>query len=594
MTTSRRGLRLAAASAFALLFAAGGAQAQTLADAVALAYQTNPTLQSQRALLRAADENYVQSRAGLRPLADVGAQATYTRLGQDSAGLFGSAGNRDYDEDGYSTSLNLSQPLYTGGRVSADIRATQADILANREQVRGVEAQVLLNVVQFYVDVRRDVDTLAIRQNNVAVLRRQLDETGARFEVGEITRTDVAQAEARLAQAEALYANATAQLAISRANYTAVVGESPADLAPEPPLPGLPSDIDTAFRIAEAENPAIRTADFQEQAANARVALARSAYRPTVTLSGQASSTGAFTNNIDTNRNALSASVRASIPLFTGGLNDSRVRQALEQENAARIAVETRRREAIQQVSSSWNQLLAARAQLISNEEQVRAATIAFQGVQEEQRVGLRTTLDVLNAEQELRNAELFLVQSRRDAYVAGASVLQAMGRLEAENLVTGVPLYDTSANFEAVRREGRVPWEGLVQRVDSVGAPRTLTPQRPDVPNPTPPETVEVITTGTVWNADPGSIGPIPRPSNIPAAAPFRSVTEPNAQGGTTYTIVPNRPSGSSTTTTTTTTTRPTYRTLGPSAVRPPASAPAPGGPPPISSPPVPNPPRR
>ncbi len=547
MPRSRRGLTLAAASACALL-AATAADAQTLADAVSQAYQTNPTLQSQRALLRASDENYVQARSVLRPQADLSADARYTRFGNDTA-QFG-IGTGDFDSSSVTTSLNLTQPLYTGGRATADIRATQADILSNREQLRGVEQQVILNVVQFFVDVRRDVEALRIRENNVGVLRRQLLETQARFEVGEITRTDVAQAEARLANAEALYASAQANLAISRANYTSVVGETPTDLAAEPPLPGLPATIDLAFAAAERDNPAIRAADFQEQAANARVASARSAYRPTVAFSASGSSSGSLTTSIFDNSNALTGQLRASIPLFTGGLNDSRVRQALEQENAARITVETRKREANQQVSSAWNSLLAARAQLISNQEQVRAATLAFQGVQEEQRVGLRTTLDVLNAEQELRNAELFLIQSRRDAYVAGASVLQAMGRLEAQDLVNGAPAFDPAANFEAVRRQGSVPWEAAIQRLDAVGAPRTTTPRPPEVPNPIPPETATVETVGTVWRADPNSIGPIPQPSNIPAAAPFRSSADPDAPIATGDTRTPGISSGRGTVT--------------------------------------------
>lgn len=569
MSIGRRGAVFAAVSIVALLGAAA-AQAETLAEAIALAYQTNPNLQAQRAQLRALDENYVQARSQYRPAASLGGSASYTRR---SRGTFG-----DFDSDSLGATLNLSQPIYSGGRVNADIRATQADILAAREQLRGVEAQVLLNVVQFYSDVRRSVAALAIRENNVAVLRRQLEETQARFEVGEITRTDVAQAEARLAAAEALYASNQAQLAVDRANYTSVVGSAPTELAPEPPLPGLPSTISAAFDIAESDNPNLRAADFSAQAAEARVALARSAYRPTVSATASLGATGPF--GIDADRYVSSATIgaNASIPLFTGGLNDSRVRQALEQENVARITIETRRREVNQQVSSSWNQLLSARAGLLANEEQVRAARVAFQGVQEEQRVGLRTTLDVLNAEQELRNAELSLVQARRDAYVAGATTLAAMGRLEAEDLVTGVSAYDPTANFERVRREGAVPWEGVIQRIDAIGAPQTSTPRRPAVPPATPPETAPIATAGALWRVDPASTGPIPQRPNIPAAPPFVSTLDGGA------------PAQSATTT----------PVINPSApreyARPPAgaaAAPTPGAPV-VSSAPVPNPPRR
>jgi outer membrane protein len=339
---------------------------------------------------------------------------------------------------------------------------------------------VLGNVIQSYVDVRRDQERLRIAQENVNVLNRQLEESKARFEVGEITRTDVAQSEARLASAQASQSSAQAILAASRAAYAAVVGQNPTDLAPEPSLAALlPSSVEQAFDLVDKNNPQIQAARYAEQAAAARVAVAKAAYRPTVGARAGLDTDATRTNGTgrdfgDYNR-GYTASVTASIPLFTGGLISSQVRAAQERENAARIAVEGAQRSALQQISTAWNNLLASRANLVSNEEQVRATRIAFEGVRQEQQVGLRTTLDVLNAQLELANAEVALVVARRDEYVASASVLQAMGVLNVANLAPDVERYDPVKSYDKVNHAfGWVPWEPLVKGIDKVGAPST------------------------------------------------------------------------------------------------------------------------
>ncbi|MES2341960.1 MAG: TolC family protein, partial [Pseudomonadota bacterium] len=268
MLNSRRGGLLAAVCSAGLIcgFAAGPAAAETLADAIALAYDSNPTLQAQRATQRALDETYVQARSGYRPSLSASVQETYS----DSR-TPGASGLVDTNGDGIpdtfvtrsisqsqrgNASLSLSQPLYTGGRVGAAVSAAEADILTGRENLRRVEAQVLGNVITAYVDTRRDQEALRIRQENVRVLERQLEESKARFDVGEITRTDVAQSESRLASAQAQFQTAQAQLAISRANYVAIVGQSPGDLAPEPSLANLlPASVDQAFDSAQVDNP---------------------------------------------------------------------------------------------------------------------------------------------------------------------------------------------------------------------------------------------------------------------------------------------------------------------------------------------------
>jgi outer membrane protein len=492
MTNSFRAGLLAATCSLGLSGAALPAGAETLAEAVALAYQTNPTLRAQRAQLRAIDETVVQARAGYAPTASAGVSAQYdedfqaedVRRGTRGGGTSGSA------------ALSVNQSIYTGGRVAAAISGARADVLASREQLRSVETNVLLNVVQAYADIRRDEEALRIRTDEVALLRRQLEEAGARFEVGEITRTDVAQSQARLALSQANLATSQAALANSRARYAAVVGQNPGQLAPEPPLPQLPPTVEQAYAVAELENAQIRTADFASQAARARIRAARAEFAPSVDLGGTLASGGVL-EGLNVSEFDESARVRlgANVPLFTGGLNASRVRQALEQENRARFQIDEARRTVLNNVAIAWNGVTAARAGLLSNQEQVRAATVAFEGVTAEQQVGLRTTLDVLNAQQELRNAELLLVNARRDAYVAEAQVLAAMGRLQVQNLIAGVPIYDPSYTVQRRGlRDGELPYEGFIERLDNRGAFSLERPARTTVPTveapvePTPP----------------------------------------------------------------------------------------------------------
>lgn len=459
------------------------ARAETLADALALAYQTNPTLQAQRANQRVTDEGVVQAKTAFRPTLSGSADYAASRVDYaEKQGSVFTGGTYDKRTNSASAaSLSAGQTLYTGGKASANLTAAEADVLAGREDLRSVEQSVLGNVIQTYVDVRRDQERLRIAQETVAVLTRQLEESNARFEVGEITRTDVAQSEARLASARASQSSAQALLAGSRAAYAAVVGQNPTDLAPEPSLATLlPTSVEQAFDLVDKNNPQIQAARYAEQSAAARVASAKATYRPTVSAragvgwqsEGRNNGSGSQFDDYD---RSLTGSVTATVPLFTGGLIGSQVRAAKERENAARIQVEGAQRSALQQISTAWNNLLASRANLVSNEEQVRATKIAFEGVRQEQQVGLRTTLDVLNAQLELANAEVALVVARRDEYVASASVLQAMGVLNVANLVPDVERYDPVKSYDKVNHAfGWVPWEPVVHAIDKVGAPST------------------------------------------------------------------------------------------------------------------------
>ena len=474
------------------------AWADTLQEALALAYRTNPTLLAQRANQRALDESIVQARAGLRPQVDVSANANYF-ASQTGSGEREVDTNNDgvpdttinipeSNDDGTSggVSVGVSQSIWSGGRIGHGITAAEANIYAGRENLRDIEQTVLASVIQAYADVLRDSEILTIRQSNLGVLRRQLDESSARFEVGEITRTDVAQSEARLAQSEADLANAQAQLSVSRAVYAAVVGQAPGDLAPMPGLPGIPTDFDTALDVANLDNPRIRAAGYNLQAAEANVAAAKAEYLPSARLTA---SYGGSTDDLGRagdifDNRTFQAGASLSVPLFTGGLVSSRVAQARERANVAQISIEGERRSTLQAVSSAYAQAISARSTLQAGEQSVRAATVAAEGVRQEAQVGLRTTLDVLNQELELRNAEVLLAGARRNEYVAQANLLAAMGRLEGQDLDPSLDVYDPAANYQRIRNRGALPWDGVLETIDRIAAPAVVPAEdAPDAP---------------------------------------------------------------------------------------------------------------
>jgi outer membrane protein len=457
---------------------AGGASAESLADAITLAYQTNPTLQAQRAQQRATDESVVQARAGFRPTADLRANGTWYwqhyATCQILFGCFsGTSGGFNQNYNQLNATLSLTQPIYTGGRATARLKTAEAQVLEGREQLRTTEGQVMLATVQAYEDVRRDEQTLAIRKDNVQVLQRQVDESRARFEVGEVTRTDVAQSEAQLAAAQALLSSAGAQLASSRAAYASVVGQSPGTLDPEPAFKVFPTTVDEAFDTVEFNNPQIRTAQYAEQAAEGQAAEARAQRMPQLGLQGSYGYEQPI-NPFDSSANVRSttAAIVLTQPLFAGGSVVSQVRQAVELANVARIQQEQARRTAIQNVSQAWSTLLAARANIVADEEQVTAARVAFEGTRAEQQAGLRTTLEVLAAQQALENAQLSLVEAHHDEYVAAAAVLGVMGLLEARNLVPGIENLPGGHSFDQLKHApGYVPGiDEAVSAIDSIG----------------------------------------------------------------------------------------------------------------------------
>ncbi len=433
-----------ACSALSLTFAAP-VYAQTLAETLALAYETNPQLAAARAQQRQADEGYAQAFAGRLPNVSLGLSVTEELEGRGGQGFLNPPGRASYQG-------TISQPIYQGGRIGGQIDQALAQVEAGRENLRATEQQVLLGAVQAHLDVVRDKTVVEIRQNNLNVLSRQLQAARDRFEVGEITRTDVAQAEARLSGAQAQLSAAQAQLAASRAAYERVVGAMPED--PEAPegLPELlPANLGDAAEAALSDNPQLVAARFQEEAARQQVRIARAALRPSLDLN-LSSSESRESDFSGEGVGSTDITARVSIPLFTGGLNGSRVRQALAAEDQARLQVTVAQRQVIESVTNAWNNYLAAQAVIESSEQAVRANEIAFEGVEQEAFVGLRTTLDVLDAEQELLNSRLELVSAQRDFVVAAYALLQATGRLDAESLALPVETYDPQAHFEDIR----------------------------------------------------------------------------------------------------------------------------------------------
>ncbi len=419
----------------------GLAQAQSLNETLAAAYESNPTLGAQRASLRQSEEGYFQARAGLLP------SLSATGSVGETVDTWGGAPENDSSSYG----LTLNQSIYRGGRTRGSIDASLARIEAARQQLRSTEQSVLLDAVSAHMNVVRDQQVVAIRSNNVEVLAEQLRAARDRFEVGEITRTDVAQAEARLSGARAQLSAAQAALAASRAGYARVTGVDPVEPDNAGPSEQVPAEFADAAEVAINRNPDLLAAQYAEQAAEYGVQVARGAQLPEIGLRASVSE-GRESDFSGQGRGTASITANVTMPIFTGGLNRSNVREARAAADQARLSGLTVRRQVIEGATNAWNNYLAALAVIESSREAVRANEIAFEGVEQEALVGLRTTLDVLNAEQELLNSRLELVRAERDLTVASYALLQAMGQLDAQSLGLPVEAEDVRSRFEEAR----------------------------------------------------------------------------------------------------------------------------------------------
>ena len=419
--------------------------AETLIEALADTYTTNPGLQAQRARLRAVDEQVPQALSNWRPSVTVSSR--YTLSETQRRGLV----DVDTRSNQHSVQLNLSQPLFRGFRTQAATARAEQRVAAERARLLSTEQRILFEAISSYMNVVRERAVLELNQSNVDVLRRQLEATEDRFRVGELTRTDVAQAQSRLQRAVAEQVNARGNLTSATAAYVNVVGHTPGDLA-FPELPGdTPPTEQEATDAARSDNPDVVAADFDERAARRDVDLVRGELYPTLSLNG-ALSHSLEMDGPDTQVNTESLTANLSVPLYQSGGVYSRLRAAKQTSSQRLSLFMNAQREAVERATRAWENLQTALANIEAFESEVRAQEIAHEGVQEEARVGARTILDVLDAQQELLDSRVSLVRVQRDANVASYELFSAVGRLTAQDLSLPVDRYDYSAYFDNVR----------------------------------------------------------------------------------------------------------------------------------------------
>lgn len=444
-----KGKLLAGVAVLALWSA--GAGAQTLQEALSAAYSTNPTLQAQRAALRATDEGVPQALSNWRPTVTLSQSYGRSRVDFEN--------NTPARADGTLTpntlQLSATQPLYRGGRTVAATKSAEAQIQAGRATLTNVEQQVLLNVVTAYMDVLRDAAVLELNRNNEQVLSRQQGAAQDRFRVGEITRTDVSQADARLAGARASRQTAEGTLISSRATFQRIIGQMPANLQPPPSVaPRLPASEEAALAVALEENPALIAAMFNEESSRHDIRVVSGALLPTLSLGGTLSRSSETGQTPDLQQDTAQILATLSVPLYEAGSVYSQTRQRKQVNSQRLVQIEETRRQVRQAVTQAWENLQTARGNITARNAQIQASQVALDGVQQEAQVGSRTTLDVLDAEQELLDASVALVRAQRDEFVASYNLLGAVGRLTARNLALPVELYEPADNYSRVREK--------------------------------------------------------------------------------------------------------------------------------------------
>jgi len=454
------GLAIGAIACVALPAATIPARGQTLESALMQAYQNNPTLNSQRASVRATDEGVPQALSGYRPrvsiTGSVGEQYwdTLTKASTTSGVYTKQSGTMT--PSGYG--LTTTQTIFNGFQTANRTRQAEAQVLAARATLRVTEQTVLLSAVTAYMNLLRDSAIFDLQRRNVEVLQEQLRQTRDRFNVGEVTRTDVAQSESRLAAGRSQVLTAESNYKASGATYRQVIGSNPGKLSPGTPVDRFsPPNLSGAVGFASASHPAVVTAQYNIDVAQMQVKVAEGALYPTLSLQGNVQKSYESTL---TSLQTFNASVlgQLSVPIYQGGAEYSAIRQAKETLGQRRLDFDTSRDQVRQTVVQSWGQLDAAKANIDATTAQVQAAEIALNGVREEARVGQRTTLDVLNAQQELVNARVALVTAQRDRVVASFTLLSAVGRLAPQVLGLNVPIYDAQEHYQQVRDS----WTGV------------------------------------------------------------------------------------------------------------------------------------
>lgn len=448
-----RAIAQLAAGASVLVLAASPAAADSLRDALAAAYSNNPTLEAARANQRAVDEGVAIQRA--QGLPSVNITATETEFIRQSVNAFTAP------ERNLNVGTQLLVPVYSGGAVRNGIAAAKQRVEAGQADLRNTESTIFAQVVAAYMDVLRTEALVGLAANQVEVLRTNLEAASDRFQIGDLTITDVAQSRSRLAVAQADLQQAEANLIASRETYTRLVGSSAGVLDAPPPLPGLPERTDEAVLVALEHNPNVIAAKERAEAAGFDTKAAGAGRLPTVSLfaNGQYNDFfgtlgGPIAANFVQAEATANAGVRVTIPVFQGGLPAAQQRQAGARESAALEDLIAAQRQIIAETRSTFSNWQAANAVIRSSQAAVEAAELSLEGVRAENSIGNRTIIEVLNAEQELLQARAQLVTARRNAYVAGFNLLALMGRAEARdlNLDTGGVLYDPQDNYRRVK----------------------------------------------------------------------------------------------------------------------------------------------
>jgi outer membrane protein len=443
----------------------GSCGSTTLEEALVQAYQNNPQINAQRALVRATDEAVPQALSGYRPRISgtYSNQVTWTETTTEiqrpvlnkRGQLIDHVGQRDREVHRFNPATvgaQLQQTIFNGFQTANRTRAAEASVFQARETLRVIEQQVLLDAATAYMNVLQFTAELELNRRNVEVIQEQLRQTRDRFNVGEVTRTDVAQAESRVAAAQSQFLSAQASLTTARAAYRRIIGVEPCRLANGTPVDRFaPGTLDLAVAQGQAENPAVNAAEYGVDFAQLQVKVNEGSLYPQVTLTGSVQQAWQQSPTV---LNQMTAVVQGqlTVPIYQGGQEYSLIRQSKETVGQRRLELAQNRDQARANVVQSWGQLDAAKAQIDATRAQVTASEIALNGVREEARVGQRTTLDVLNATQELLTARVALVRAQRDRVVASYTLLSAVGRLSIPVLGLQVPLYDPMIHYQQVR----------------------------------------------------------------------------------------------------------------------------------------------
>jgi outer membrane protein len=447
------GIAVGAIVCAALPWALPPARGETLETALMEAYRNNPSLNSQRASVRATDEGVPQALSGYRPKLTLSAVG-----GEQSMSTTSSSNGPPTTLSGagapFSAGATITQTLYNGFQTANKTREAESQVLAARATLQLTVQTVLLNAATAYMNLLRDSAILDLQRRNVEVLQEQLRQTRDRFNVGEVTRTDVAQAESRLAAARSQALVAEANYTASVATYRQVIGVNPGKLSPGAPVDRFsPHNLKGAIAEGTNVHPSVATAQYNVDVAQLAVKVAEGALLPTLSVSGSYTQTLGEPGQIGV-QHSFDASLLGTltVPVYQGGAEYSLIRQAKETLGQKRLDLDVARDQIRQNVVQAWGQLESAKANIDATEAQVQASEIALNGVREEARVGQRTTLDVLNAQQELVNARVALVTAQRDRVVASYTLLASVGRLSPQVLGLHVPIYDATVHYQQVR----------------------------------------------------------------------------------------------------------------------------------------------